>query len=569
LTLGYAAVVAVLSSVKLLWLDELITLHIARLGSVSAIWHALANGADPNPPLTHVLVLASIRIFGQHDYALRLPAMGGYWVGMLALFLFLRRRVSGTWALAGVVLSMSMAAFEYSYESRSYGIFYGLAMLAVYCWAVAVDSTGSPLRKRIALLGMVGALAAGIATSYFSVLAFLPIAGGECARAFEQFRRGGRRKDGFIRSVKFRIWIAMAVAATPLLAFRLLIQHAIAEFEPYAWNKVSFDQVSDSYTEMVEYILFPILALFLLAIVVLALSHFCARCRASVRPRWIGSLATQQAYFKRGTLPLHEAVAVFLLMAYPLLGYLVASIHGGMLSPRFVIPVCFGFAIAATLACHRIFGHLRLAGVSLLLLCLIWFGLRESIIAYWYSEQKQCFYKVVDRFPTAEFPSGPIAIPDPLMALTFRHYAPANLASRVVFPVDFPAIRMYRGDDSPEQNLWAGRNSLYDVPIVSLSTFQRHAGKYVILATDRNWMLQDLLRHRYPIQRLDIDTRATDIGGFTPLSHGPPVFYSSAGDKFFKTTPGFALSPIDFHRSENLPTGKLGPLEGGPFNDSR
>ncbi|MGB6110400.1 MAG: glycosyltransferase family 39 protein, partial [Acidobacteriaceae bacterium] len=121
LTAFYAAVVLTLSSVKLLWLDELITLHIAQLGSPSAIWQALSHGADPNPPLTHLLVLGSLRLFGLHEFALRLPAMIGYWIGMLALFQFLRRWVSGTWALAGVVMSMSMAAFQYSYESRSYG----------------------------------------------------------------------------------------------------------------------------------------------------------------------------------------------------------------------------------------------------------------------------------------------------------------------------------------------------------------------------------------------------------------------------------------------------------------
>lgn len=569
LTVAYVGIVCVLSSFKLLWLDELITLHIARLGSVSAIWRALAHGADPNPPLSHLLVLASMRTFGDHRLALRLPALVGYWIGMLALFLFLRRRVSGTWALAGVAMSMSMAAFQYSYESRSYGIFYGLAMLAVYCWAVAVDPATPSRRSWAALLGMVAALAAGISTSYFAVLAFLPIAAGESVRTLQRFRRAGRHRDAFSRRIPLRVWIALAAAATPLLAFRPLIQHAIAEFAPYAWNKVSFDQVTDSYTEMVEYTLFPILALLLFTIVVLALSRFCAQCRASIRPRWIGSLASRQAYFEHATLPLHEATAVFFLMAYPLLGYLVASIHGGMLSPRFVIPVCFGFAIAATLASHRIFGHLRLAAVNLLLLCTVWFCVRASVIAYWYREQKQCFYKVVDRFPLAQFPTGPIAIPDPLMVLTFRHYAPANLASRVVFPVDFPAIRLYRGDDSPEQNLWAGRNTIYHLPIVPLAVFQRHAGKYVILANDRNWMLQDLMHHRYPIQRLDINTRATAIGGFTPLSHGPPVYYSSAGDKFFQTTPGFVLAPIDLKRAENLPSGKLGPTEGGPFNDPR
>ena len=566
LTAFYGAVLFILSSVKLLWLDELITLHIARLGSPSAIWNALAHGADPNPPLTHLLVLASMRLFGEHEFALRLPAMVGYWIGMLALFQFLRRWVSGTWALAGVAMSMSMAAFQYSYESRSYGIFYGLAMLAVYCWGRAVDPSTSSVRRWLALLGMVAALATGISTSYFAVLAFLPVAAGEVALTFARWQHAGWREDSFLRSIQLRIWAAMAIAGAPLLLFRPLIQHAIAEFAPHAWNKVSFDQVSDSYTEMVEYILFPILALLLFTIVVLVLSRFCAHCRASIRPRWIGSLATEQAYFKRSRLPLHEAVAVFALMAYPILGYIVASIRGGMMSPRFVIPVCFGFAIAGTMACYRIFGHLRFAAVSLLLLCTVWFGVRESVIAYWYSEQKQCFYRVVDHFPLAEFPTGPIAIPDPLLALTFRHYAPPGLAARVVFPVDFPAIRHDRGDDSPEQNLWAGRNSLYRLPIVTLASLQHSAGKYVILTDDKNWMLQDLLQHRYPIQRLDINSRATAIGGFTPLSHGTPVFYSAAGDKFFKTHPGLVLAPIHIQRAENLPAGKLSVAEGGAFS---
>ena len=50
LSLAYVAIVAVLSSFKLLWLDELITLSIARSGGVGAIWHALASGADSESP---------------------------------------------------------------------------------------------------------------------------------------------------------------------------------------------------------------------------------------------------------------------------------------------------------------------------------------------------------------------------------------------------------------------------------------------------------------------------------------------------------------------------------------
>ena len=61
----YLAIACAQAATKLLWCDELITLAIARQGSLGAIWRALAAGADPNPPLSHWLTLLSIRSFGQ------------------------------------------------------------------------------------------------------------------------------------------------------------------------------------------------------------------------------------------------------------------------------------------------------------------------------------------------------------------------------------------------------------------------------------------------------------------------------------------------------------------------
>lgn len=571
LTIFYVAVVFGLSSLKLLWLDELITLHVARLGSVSAIWQALGQGADPNPPLTHLLVRFCLRLFGEHEFAIRLPAVAGYWIGTLALFLFLRRRLSTTWALSGTMLSMTMAAFEYSYESRSYGIFYGLCMVAVLCWSLAVDasnpanSPNSAIRRKLSVLGMGLALAAGISTNYFAVLAIVPIAAGEITRSYFKARWEGA---GFLRALDRSIWITLFLSATPLLAFRSMIARSIAQFAPYAWNKVSLDQVADSYTEMVEIVLYPLLAILAFSIVILLISRMCSVCRTDVRPRWVGELVNE-VRSNRPVVPVHEAVAIFFLMAYPILGYVAASIHGGMLSPRFVIPVCLGFAIAGVLACYRLFGHLPGAGAILLCFCLAWFVARESTIGYMYMEQKQCFFKVLRALPEAEHtvqPGAPIVIADPLMALTFQHYTSPALSSRIVFPVDFPAIRLYRRDDSPEENLWAGRNSLYTLPIVPLAVFQRYAGQYLILASDGNWLIEDLLHHRYPIQRLAINTRAGAIGGFTPLSHGTPVFYTSAGDEYLRT---HVIAAQSFQTTKNLPNAKLTPAEGGSFDDAK
>jgi hypothetical protein len=569
LSVFYFVVVASLSQMKLLWLDELITLHIARLGSLSAMWQALARGVDPNPPVTYLLVHASRAVFGDNELADRLPATAGYWVGMLALFLYLKRRLPGTWALAGTVLSMTMAAFDYSFESRSYGIFYGLAMLAFLCWTWAIDASSTVPKRSAALLGLTLALAAGISTNYFAVLAFLPIVAGEAMRTILRMRRPLRYESawtrGLIGAIDWRIWIAVAVAACPLLIYRPLIEHSIAQFAPYAWNKVSLGQVADSYTEMVEVVLYPILALLVLALSVWLLTprieRICEDCRGRLLPAWLERIFTRRATL---SLPLEEGAAIFFLMAYPLLGYVIASMRGGMLSPRFVIPVCFGFAIAATLTAYQLFRDIPQAGVVFLCFVTAWFMCRESYVGYWYEEQKQCFYKIIDRVPVADqaVPEGaPIVIPDPLLAPTFVHYAPQAMAERVIFPVDFPAVRFYRHDDSPEENLWAGRGFLYSMPIVPLGAFQSNAGRYLILTSDSNWLLEDLRRHSYNVDRLPIVTRADAIGGFTPLAHGTPVFYMACGDRApWHTLPAPsapALSgPIRFRAVDNLPDSK-------------
>jgi hypothetical protein len=562
----YVVAVVGLSHFKLLWLDELITLHIAQLSGPSAIWNALAHGADPNPPVTHILVHYCRAIFGERELALRLPAILGYWVGLLSLFLYLLRRLPATWALAGTTMSMCMASFEYSYESRSYGIFYGLAMLAFYFWSRTVDGERTLAQQRFALFGMTLALALGISTNYFAVLAFLPIAAGEIAKTIFKMRYANIELEGDVRllvramsAFDLRIWAALVIAALPLVFYRSLIAHSIAQFAPYAFNKVSLDQVFDSYTEMVEVMLYPTLALFLLAILarlsVLPFKRVCKECRAEIRPRWLSTWINRRSWSL--AVPTYEAIGILFLMAYPILGYIVASIHGGMLSPRFVIPVCLGFAIAGVLICFQLFGQCARSGLVALVIFLVWFMCRESVVGYWYAEQKQSFYKIFAHLPEAEQsvpPGSPIVIPDPLLALTFQHYAPAEVAKRVAFPVDFPAIRTYRHDDSPEENLWAGRKSIYPLRIMPVATFEQNVGPYLIIASDGNWLLQDLSDHLYTYTRLPINTRAGAIGGFTPLARGVPSFYWTSGDRsryfayYQKTKP--------FHIQRELPDAK-------------
>ena len=204
-----------------------------------------------------------------------------------------------------------------------------------------------------------------------------------------------------------------------------------------------------------------------------------------------------------------------------------------MLSPRLVMPVCFGFAIAGAVTAYRIFGHAPRAGAALLCLCVSWFCAREGFVGYCYAQQRKSFRQLEASLQNAAAHTGSeavIAIPDPLLALPREPYTPPALRARLVFPIDFMAVRRYRHDDSPEQNLWAARQWLSSLRIVSLGDFQHTAGDYLIVAADGNWLLRYLADHHFPVTRLPIAVEAKDIGGFTPLAHGCPAMFLARGD---------------------------------------
>lgn len=476
------------SFIRLLWFDELITFYIARLNSAHAIWNALANGTDPNPPLTHLAVMWSMRILGENVFAARLPSIIASWIGIACLFVFLRRRVPVIYAVAGTLFFMSTAAFDYSYESRSYPFTLMFAMLSLLAWRWTIEG-----QHRIASAALLtAALAGGISSNYYAVLAFFPIAAGELVRSFYQ------------RRIELRVWAALAVGGLPIFAYMPLINHAIARFSPYAWNRPHPDVIADSYTQMVDVILVIALITFLSAIVL-----------------WIVGRQTGKNILSPTVLPKHEAAAVLVNMMYPFIGYVIAVARAGMISPRFLIPMCYGFAIAVAVLAFRMLSRHRTAGFALMVLFLAWVISRESVVGYDWNEQREAFQRVQRNLPHADT----IAVADSLLVLPLYYYSPRAVASRIVFPVDFEAIRLYKREDSPEQNLWAGRDSVFPIPIVALDELEQNAPNFLIVAPKDNWLLSDMTVQRQAARQLPIEPRAGNIGGFTPLCHGEPFFF--------------------------------------------
>ena len=87
-----------------------------------------------------------------------------------------------------------------------------------------------------------------------------------------------------------------------------------------------------------------------------------------------------------------------------------------------------------------------------------------------------------------------------------------------------------------------------------IANFEKTTAKYLIIASDGNWMLQDLDRNHYPVIRLPINTRAAAMGGFTPISRGVPVFYTTWGDQGLDDNEAAGGHPQPFRESDNLPS---------------
>jgi hypothetical protein len=491
LSIFYVIVTLALAIIKAFWFDEFITIYIAKLGSPRAIWHALYNGADPNPPLTHLLVALSIKLFGTSQIAVRLPAIIAEWFGVAFLFAFLRTRVRALYAACGVLFYMATHAFTYSVEARSYAFTLCFAMASLWAWRRTVEDR-HPTR---AACFLALTLALGISSNYFAVLAFFPIAAGELTRTILR------------RRITPRVWIAMAVGAVPLLLYMPLVNHAIAIFAPHAWNKPDADVIELSYTQMMQDIFYPALVLLAVAIIVMIAE------RLSSSRDW------------RLAMPAHELVAVATQMAYPVLGYAIAVARAGMISPRFVLPMCYGFAIAVALAGRRLFSRWAFTSLVFLAVCFGYAVARNSVTGFDYQMQREALYRVRDSLPA----TGTIAVSDSLLALPLYHYSPPKIAKRIVFPIDFEAIRRYKKEDSPEQNLWAGRD-LYPIPILPLWQFQEEYPGYTVVTTRDNWLLKTLNEEGSPAHQLPIESHSRDLVTFTPLCHAEAHFYE-LGDR--------------------------------------
>jgi hypothetical protein len=139
LTILYVLFVAV-GDRRYVWFDELFTFDIANSPSLQELWHREVS-FDLQPPAGYLLSRASMHIFGTTPFGLRFPSMVEFYVGSLAMLLYVRRKAGIAFATMAVLLMWGAApGLYYAVEARPYALIFASFSCLLLSWDIATQT---------------------------------------------------------------------------------------------------------------------------------------------------------------------------------------------------------------------------------------------------------------------------------------------------------------------------------------------------------------------------------------------------------------------------------------------
>jgi len=464
---------------KLLWNDELFTLYIARLPTYSDIWSLLASGVEQTPPTFHILARMSLKLFGVTPWALRLPEILGVGVMSLCLFLIVSRRSSAAYGLVAMVLPLVTHALYYATEARPYGLVLGCAALSLLCWQSMADDR----RRILSLAGLSASLAAALASHYYAVLIFVPLAAGEVARTIVR-----RRLDP-------SVCLAFALATIPLWVFLPLIQSG-RKLSVTFWARPRWFAPVSFYQNLLALTASGAIFLFV-GILVLLTFYAIVRSPNGAAPKVRAASGV----------PVYEIVAALGYLAIPVVGVLLAKLATGAFTDRYVIAAVVGLALIIPWGAYVILDRRATMGIALAAALFSWFVVKDGIEpALKERAERAGLHDTFEFLRTAAPGQAPLVIASPHLFFQLSHHAPPELASRFVYLVDTAASLRYLKADTAELGI---REFARWTPL-SIQDYRSYVGAHprFLLYGDTGgwvWLLPHLLATGARLQLVAVD----------------------------------------------------------------
>jgi hypothetical protein len=422
-----AAIIGRFASLRPLWYDELFTLHLSQVDSISDLCGHLAAGVDLNPPLSYLCVRISTTIFGVSEWSLRLPSLLGMMVGLSGFYYALTPRIGGTAALLAVSVAVApIKVWSFFLDARPYGIAFGFAGLAILAWQRASDGH----RSAAFTLGIVCAL--GMATHYYFAMMLIAIAAAEGIRSIEY------------RRVNDGVWVALACGGVMLVCLRPLWSVATSEFAAGFWAKVTLTHA---------------------AIESAYLDHFDPAAIVRFVAIFLITILTLRSTIPVKLMPLSERGLFAVLLLGPVIGVVMAVTITGAFTYRYALFTAYGIGAVVAIIMHRIAHPI---GIGIAIAAVLWWGVHRT------SDKYREFYRYERRQAealTAELNDrcrGATVIFESAFEWDRAWHYDANREFTPLFIADPEASMALTGVDTTERALQLLRR-LTDVPVAKVA----------------------------------------------------------------------------------------------------
>jgi hypothetical protein len=453
LTVIAAAIIysaAIRAAAKPFWHDEIFTILLADLPSLTDVWGAMHDGVDLAPPLTTLLTRVVRGWLGEGPIVTRLVPIASFVAMLFVLFEFVRRRSNATAAVTAALFPILTAAYRHSYEARAYALMMALFAIALFAWAEA--AAGRSRTRNLILLAL--ALAAGMWNHYYAVLTYVPVACGEAVRTWRS------------RQLDRGVFAAVALSVVPSLPMLALASAASAQSATF-WSPASFDQIVETYYFLLEPLFVRRFAVVLIILlVVIGLS-------------WLKKTGKQAEPHQ---LPPHETAALLAAVLVPIAGVLLGVFVTGVFVPRYALPAVAGISLLVALAIPR---STRAELVLPLVLLVSTAELLFPVARI--GDPFEARPVLVDALKSP----GPTAITGGLTYLQLWYYAPAALKPRLVYIADPSSARRLTGSDTIDLGLLA-LSRWTTVGAVPFAGFRLQHRTFRVYAYGSGWLLDRL-----------------------------------------------------------------------------
>jgi hypothetical protein len=415
---------------KPLWFDEIFTALISKLPTLSDIVSCTKEVPDGQPVLYYFIVRASIRLFGNDPWGLRVPSTIGYVVFCLSLYLFVSRQTSRIYGLLALLLPGITGCWYYATEGRPYGLVLGATGLAALSW----QSVAMNRHRKLALAGLCLSLLFAFSVHYFATLLFVPFAIAELVRSIDR------------KKLDIPVWAALIAPFSILIFYLPIMQETLKN----SGRGVLFPARPGwfgSWVRFADSFLGPTLV----ALIGLAFLYVVYVCFCQVRD----SLPERGGGFSRQLLP-YIGIVLPLVWLFPFTGIALGKWVTRQFFPRYVIGSMFGFTALATLIVWFAFQRSRNAA---LIVSLLVGGVFAHSVAFDLREARHLRANppeitILKRIPEqARFDDMPVVFADVLQFLEFRYYADAAFRRRMYYVTDEESAFRILGYTAPERGI--------------------------------------------------------------------------------------------------------------------